>query len=93
MYGIGFWLTRHAELHPARSAISAPGQSYSYGELNALANRAAHGLRGLGVNPGGRVGLLALNTPEFLAAFFVEALPRSSLGKVNRSELKSAYGA
>ncbi|NTU85496.1 MAG: long-chain fatty acid--CoA ligase [Chloroflexales bacterium] len=69
MYGIGFWLKRHADLHPARVALTAPARSYSYGELNALANRAAHGLRGLGVGPGDRVGLLALTPPEFLAAF------------------------
>jgi fatty-acyl-CoA synthase len=69
-YGIGFWLTRHAALHPARVALTAPGRDYSYGELNALANRAAHGLRARGVGPGDRVGLLALNTPAFLAALF-----------------------
>lgn len=70
MYGIGFWLTRHAALHPGRAAITAPGRSYSYGELSSLANRVAHGLRARGVGAGDRVGLLALNTPEFLAALF-----------------------
>ncbi|HMQ30444.1 MAG TPA: long-chain fatty acid--CoA ligase [Chloroflexaceae bacterium] len=69
-YGIGYWLARHAALHPGRVAITAPGRSYSYGELNALANRAAHALRARGVGPGDRVGLLALNTPELLAALF-----------------------
>ena len=44
MYGIGYWLRRHAELHPRRPALIAPERRYSYAELNQEANRAAHAL-------------------------------------------------
>ncbi|NTV64330.1 MAG: AMP-binding protein, partial [Oscillochloris sp.] len=70
MYGIGFWLTRHAQLHPGRAAITTPERTYSYGELNTLANRTAHALRALGVCEDDRIGLLSLNTPEFLGLLF-----------------------
>lgn len=70
MYGIGFWLTRHAQQHPRRVALTTPERSFSYGELNALANQAAHGLRAIGIGEGDRIGLLAMNTPEFLMLLF-----------------------
>ena len=41
-----------------------------YGELAALANRAAAGLQKLGVGPGVHVGLYLPNTPHYVIAFF-----------------------
>ena len=42
---------------PESLAVSCEGQSLSYGELNARANRLAHRLRRLGVGPGVLVGI------------------------------------
>ncbi|WP_025745884.1 long-chain-fatty-acid--CoA ligase [Kallotenue papyrolyticum] len=70
MYGIGFWLQRHAELHPRRIALTTPERNYSYGDLNRAANQAAHGLRALGLREGDRIGILALNDPRFLTLLF-----------------------
>jgi fatty-acyl-CoA synthase len=70
MYGIGFWLQRHAELHPRRIALTTPETHHSYGDLNLAANRAAHALRSLGLREGDRIGILALNDPRFLMLLF-----------------------
>ncbi|MBK9711458.1 MAG: long-chain fatty acid--CoA ligase [Kouleothrix sp.] len=70
MYGIGYWLRRHAELHPRRPALIAPERRYSYAELNQEANRAAHALMAIGLREGDRIGILAMNDPRFLALLF-----------------------
>lgn len=53
-----------AELTPGRDALLdvATGTTYTYGELNARANRTANWLRGLGVGKGDRVSILAQNS-------------------------------
>jgi fatty-acyl-CoA synthase len=48
-------------------------RAYSYAELDALANRAAHALRSLGVAPGDRVAVLARNCPEYVWLYFALA--------------------
>jgi benzoate-CoA ligase family protein len=58
-----------AEGLAARLAIATPGTSWTYGELQALTDRAAHGLRRLGVEPEQRVALLMPDGVEFAAAF------------------------
>ena len=70
MYGIGYWLTKHAELHPDRIALVTPEKTYTYGELNREANRAAHALKSLGLKEGDRFGILCMNYPQFLTLFF-----------------------
>jgi benzoate-CoA ligase family protein len=59
-----------AEGLASRAALVTPGKSWSYGELRALTDRAAHGLRRLGVEPEQRVALLMPDGVEFAAAFF-----------------------
>ena len=54
----------------SRAAIVTPGKSWTYGELQALTDRAAQGLRRLGVEPEQRVALLMPDGVEFAAAFF-----------------------
>ena len=54
----------------SRAAIVTPGKSWTYGELRALTDRVAHGLRRLGVEPEQRVALLMPDGGEFAAAFF-----------------------
>ncbi|UOZ05563.1 amino acid adenylation domain-containing protein [Amycolatopsis sp. WQ 127309] len=48
---------RVAARYPERTAVSANGDSLTYAQLDAGANRVAHRLRALGVEPGERVGL------------------------------------
>ncbi|MCE0522525.1 MAG: amino acid adenylation domain-containing protein [Methylacidiphilales bacterium] len=50
-------------------ALRWNGGSWSYGELNARANRLAHFLIGAGVQPETPVGVFALRSPETLTAF------------------------
>src|SRR3989442_8002702 len=54
----------------SRTAVVTPEQAYTYAELAALVDRAAHGLRRLGVEPEQRVGLLMADGIGFAAAFF-----------------------
>lgn len=70
MYGIGYWLAKHAELHPQRLALVTPEGRFTYGDLNREANRVAHALLGLGLKEGDRVGILAMNYPQFLTLLF-----------------------
>jgi benzoate-CoA ligase family protein len=53
-------------LHPA---IRCQGQTVTYAELLDLVNRAATGLRRLGVRPEERVGMVMLDSIEFVVAF------------------------
>jgi benzoate-CoA ligase family protein len=59
-----------AEGLASRTAVVTPGTAYTYGELAALVDRAAHGLRRLGVEPEERVGLLMSDSVGFAAVFF-----------------------
>jgi benzoate-CoA ligase family protein len=58
-----------AEGLASRAAVVTPGGSWTYGELQALTDRAAQGLRRLGVQPEQRVALLMPDGVEFAAAF------------------------
>ena len=46
------------------------GRRWTYAELGAQVDRAAEGLRRLGVRPGSRVGICLPNTPFFVVAYF-----------------------
>jgi fatty-acyl-CoA synthase len=70
VYGIGFWLTKHAQLHPRRVALVTPEKTYTYGELNREANRVAHALESLGLRERDRIGVLCMNYPQFLTLLF-----------------------
>src|SRR5581483_8780881 len=59
---------RRAAQHPERVAIVHSGQSYSYGWLDATANRVAHSLLAQGVRPEDVVMTLTERTPQWLAA-------------------------
>ena len=66
--GIGFWLTRRAELSPARTALVFEGRSWTYRSLNEQVDRCA--TSHLGVCHGDRVAVLTINVPEFLELLF-----------------------
>ena len=59
-----------AEGLASRPAVVTPDTAYTYGELAALVDRAAHGLRRLGVEPEQRVALLMADGVGFAAVFF-----------------------
>ena len=54
---------------PGRPALAVEGRRLSYAELDALASRAAGGVRERGVGPGDTVALVLPNTPEAVAAY------------------------
>jgi fatty-acyl-CoA synthase len=67
-----YLLSKRAHLTPDREALTAldAGQRYTYAELNARANRLANWMRGLGVEKGDRVSILAHNSVVYLDLFY-----------------------
>jgi fatty-acyl-CoA synthase len=65
-------MTNRARLTPEREAllILPGGQRYTYGELNARANRLANWMRALGVEKGDRVSILAHNGIAYIDLFY-----------------------
>src|SRR5262245_45155143 len=70
---LGEIVRRHARWRPDRPAYVVGPHRVTYRQLNALANRFAHGLRGLGVGHGDRVATLAGNRFEYPATYFAAA--------------------
>lgn len=68
------WLAQRALLSPQRTALIYAGQSWTFAELSALADSAAHKLIKLGVQPGDRIMLLAQGSPAFVV--LVHAITR-----------------
>src|SRR5262245_3353763 len=56
--------------HGARSCTYFLGKRLSFAEIGALSDRAAKGLRALGVGEGVRVGLLLPNSPTFVIFYY-----------------------
>lgn len=50
-----------AEHHPERVCLTYRGKAFTYAEINRRANRLAHALKGLGIEPGTRVATLQYN--------------------------------
>ncbi len=69
---IGELLSRRAALSGPREAYvdSASGLRLTFEQLNSRCNKIANALVKSGVKPGDRVGLLLMNGPEFLEAYF-----------------------
>ncbi len=74
---IGWWLTKRAFLNPDREAYidSHTGLRLTFEELNARTNRCANAFKDAGITKGERVGLLLMNSAEFVEAYF-------ALGKI-----------
>lgn len=75
---VGDVIRRHALNHPNKPALlveSMDGTSaeYSWREFNTLINRTAHALTSLGVTKGDKVGVFALNGPQFAALLYAAA--------------------
>jgi long-chain acyl-CoA synthetase len=73
------FLTRTAERFPDHTALIFLGKKISYRELEAMVNRFAKALTGIGVKPGDKVAMLLPNMPQIViadyAAFRIGAVP------------------
>ncbi|MGW8322236.1 MAG: AMP-binding protein, partial [Thermodesulfobacteriota bacterium] len=67
---IGGILTKRAFMTPDREALVCESIRRTYRQLNSRANRLANSMKAMGVGHGDRVGLLALNEPEYLDMYF-----------------------
>jgi len=72
---IGLLLTRRAALSGRREAYvdSTSGLRLTFDQLNSRCNQIANALVESGVKRGDRVGILLMNSPEFLEAYFALA--------------------
>jgi long-chain acyl-CoA synthetase len=77
-----------AAAYPDQVAIEFEGHAHTYHALRDLADRAAAGLRRLGVGPGIQVGLYLPNTPHYVILFF--AILKAGGTVVNYSPLDAA---
>src|SRR5437868_6546976 len=59
-----------ADRMPERIAVTFDDEACSFREIDALSNAMARLLLELGVRPGQRVGIMAMNRPEFVIALF-----------------------
>lgn len=72
--GIGSWLTKRAGLSGDRVALVFHGRRLTYSELDARTSQLARALKDdLGIRRGDRVGMLLLNSPEFIETMFAAA--------------------
>lgn len=72
---IGNLLTQRAFLHPDKEAFVDVHQKkrLTYHQFNANTNRTAHALLSLGVKKGDRVGILMMNSVDYMELFFALA--------------------
>ncbi len=70
MFNLAVILRESAAVHPDKAVTLFDGRPMTYGELDAMSDRCAHGLRQRGVEPGDAVGLQLPNIPHFLIAYF-----------------------
>jgi len=66
-------ITQHVErghhLFPDKPALIFEGKSFTYADLDLMANRVANGLRELGIHRSDRVALFLPNIPEFIISY------------------------
>ncbi len=67
---IGAFLAKRALISPDKEGLVFEDVRLTFSELNARANRLAHTMQALGVGHGDRVGILALNGPEYWDMLF-----------------------
>lgn len=81
---IGEFMAKRALLTPDSEGLVCEETRRSFKELNERANRFANAMLGLGVGSGDRVGILALNEPEYFDMFF-------GLGKIGATLVPVNY--
>ena len=67
---IGYLLYKRAMLSPKLEALVVGDVRRTYRELNQRANQAANAMLKMGVKPGDRVAILALNDPEYIELYY-----------------------
>ncbi len=77
------FLTISAAIVPDRTAVVGADRRSTYGELQSIVNRLANGLQGLGVSKGQNVGVMAVNSPEFLDIYYATAGVGATLVPLN----------
>ena len=72
---VGLFLAKRAMLSPDLEAIVDPAtdRRFTYAELNRRCNRVANALADIGVVEGDRVGIMLMNSSEFVETFFAIA--------------------
>ena len=58
---------------PDRTAVSDPDLSLSYGELQSRVNKLAHALAAIGVGKGANVGIMSVNSCNFVELYYATA--------------------
>jgi len=81
---IGEFLSRRSNLTPAREGLVCEDVRRTYKDLNDRANRLANAMKAIGIGYGDRVGLLALNEPEYYDMYF-------GLGKIGATLVPVNY--
>lgn len=69
-FAVGNLLARSAARGPDDLAVVLPGERVTYAELAARAWRFARSLAGLGARPGDHIGLLLVNSVDYVVAMF-----------------------
>jgi long-chain acyl-CoA synthetase len=64
------FLARAARMYPNRPALRFQDRNCTWAELNAASQSLAGGLRALGIKPGDRVAILALNSDRYVEMLF-----------------------
>ena len=73
------WALRHGD----RPALGSDGESFSYRQLDARANRYARWARGKGLGKGDVVALMMMNRPEYLAIWLGFARAGAAVALIN----------
>lgn len=81
--GLGDLLRRSASRTPDKIALSFRDKRESFRELNDAVNRAANGLRAIGIEKGDRVALLSHNNRDFVVLRFAAARVGAVITPVN----------
>jgi len=80
---LGDLLRRTAARYPAKVAIVCGTVQWTYAEFDAISNRLAHGLLGIGVPAGDRIAILSRNSHAFAALRFAVARVGAVLVPIN----------
>ena len=69
-YNLAYILERTTERFPDREAVVCGAKRWTFAQLNAAADSVAAGLAARGIEPGDRVALSCVNSPDFTVAYF-----------------------